>query len=264
MVAPTRPVEALCLDLMGTLLEPIGGKRKAEFVSSIYLRYLPSQVTKNEVMASVKRARKRHLQEDYTSARERWIQVNLEVLRSLGESEAREEVAAQIHDEFTTHPELYEVRPDTHAFLDWARGKGIALAIISNQPRVEIGRFLRYHELTEYFGRRIVSAEDVGSYKPRLRFFARAVHQLGYQPRAVLHIGNSLQHDAAGSKVVRTCLLLREGPRPRKLFRAQIDSGMLTYFDTWERLRFLLERRRLIVGKESSRSLAALFACASS
>lgn len=262
MVAPSRPVEALCLDLMGTLLEPIGGKRKAEFVSSIYLRYLPQRVTQNEVMAAVKRSRKRHLQEDYTSARERWIQVNLEVLRSWGAHEVSKEVAAQIHDAFTTHPELYEVRPDTRAFLEWARGKGIALAIISNQPRIEIERFLRYHELSGYFGKRIVSAEDVGSYKPRLRFFARAVQRLGYQPRAILHIGNSLQHDAAGSKVVRTCLLLREGPRPRKLFRAQIESGMLAYFDTWERLRFLLERRRLIVGKGTSHPLPALMACA--
>ncbi|GEM_PF-6496019 len=263
MVAPSRPVEALCLDLMGTIFEPIGGTRKAEFVSSIYLRYLPRQVTIHDVMTAVKRARKHHVQEDYTSARERWIQVNLEVLRAFGAHKVTEEVAAQIHDAFTTRPELYEVRFDTRAFLDFAQSKGIALAIISNQPRAEIMHFLEHHHLMGYFGKRIVSAEDVDSYKPRLRFFTRAVQRLGYQPRAVLHIGNSLQHDAAGSKVIRTCLLLREGPRPRKLFRTQLDSGMLAYFDTWERLRFLLERRRLIVGKESAHSLALFLARAS-
>lgn len=251
MVAPTRPVEALCIDLMGTVLEPKGGRNKAEHAAAVYNRYFRGKWVNSEVlMRAINRARKKHIQDQYPNARERWIAINLEVLRILN-LEASKEVAAQIHDDFTRDPERYEVRSDAREFLDWAKRVGLELAIISNQPREDIDNFLHHHDLEDYFGDRTVSAEEVGSFKPRRRFFTQALIRLSYQPSHVVHIGNSLQHDLPGAKVIRTILLAREGPRPKKGrdVGPLYASGMVRYVRDWAEARRFLERYRLVVTK---------------
>lgn len=248
MVAPSRRIKALGLDVMGTLVEP--KQARVEHILSIYRTWLPGVET-GQLLRVLKRARKRHLQADYLDSRSRWIAINLEVLERCGKPDRTTEDALVIHDRFTTDPTIYEVRPDMREFLEWAKSR-VELAVISNQPRCEIERFLRHHDVLHYFDRRIIAAEEVRSWKPSQRFFRRAVSELGYHPREIVHVGNSLQHDVPGAKVVRTIIIVREGVMPRRgvQVRPLVASGMLSYARGPREARHLLERQRLVCARE--------------
>lgn len=91
--------------------------------------------------------------------------------------------------------------PDSRDALERLAGR-FALIILSNVDRAS---FARSNQRLGVTFDRIVTAEDVGSYKPSTRNFATLLTELttlGRQPGELLHVAESLYHDHEPAKAL--------------------------------------------------------------
>jgi 2-haloalkanoic acid dehalogenase type II len=82
--------------------------------------------------------------------------------------------------------------PDTAPALRRARDAGLKLVIVSNTDRDIIEHSLRHIEAPIDD---VVTAEDVGSYKPELPHFERALEVIGAPPEQILHVAFGFKYD---------------------------------------------------------------------
>jgi len=106
----------------------------------------------------------------------------------------------------TFFPELYErfagvgawrVFEDVLPTLDALASRGLKLGIISNWDE-RLRPLLRELRLHDCFDIIVVSCE-AGCAKPSQRIFKAAAEKLGRPAQAILHVGDSLAHDAQGA-----------------------------------------------------------------
>jgi 2-haloacid dehalogenase len=105
--------------------------------------------------------------------------------------------------------------PDTRAALEKLHRKH-QLVVVSNVDRAS---FAKTQERIGVTFDAVVTAEEVGAYKPDLRMFRRALdvaEGLGASPRQVLHVAQSLFHDHVPAKQLQlaTVWVRRVSPRP--------------------------------------------------
>ena len=127
----------------------------------------------------------------------RYADVLRQVLRRLGERLGFTPDAALL-DEFAASPGRWPPFADTAEAL--ARlGERFQLAIVSNVDNAlfaQTAKQLGMAFARDNPARLLVTAEDVGTYKPDARMFARARAGLG-EGRRILHVAQSLFHDIA-------------------------------------------------------------------
>ena len=82
--------------------------------------------------------------------------------------------------------------PDTAPALRRAHDAGLKLVIVSNTDRDIIEHSLRHIEAPIDD---VVTAEDVGSYKPALPHFERALEVIGAPPEQILHVAFGFKYD---------------------------------------------------------------------
>jgi 2-haloalkanoic acid dehalogenase type II len=82
--------------------------------------------------------------------------------------------------------------PDTAPALRRAHDAGLKLVIVSNTDRDIIEHSLRHIEAPIDD---VVTAEDVGSYKPELPHFERALEVIGAPPEQILHVAFGFKYD---------------------------------------------------------------------
>src|SRR3954453_17592186 len=82
--------------------------------------------------------------------------------------------------------------PDTRPALLAARNAGLRLVIVSNTDRDIIEHSLRHIEVPIDD---VITAEDVGSYKPALPHFERALEVIGEPPARILHVAFGFKYD---------------------------------------------------------------------
>jgi len=104
--------------------------------------------------------------------------------------------------------------PDSPAALHYLK-QHYKLIILSNVDRAS---FAESNKKLQVAFDKIVTAEDVGSYKPDLRNFRRLlteVEKLGVRPSEILHTAQSLFHDVAPAKSIglKTCWINRRKGR---------------------------------------------------
>ncbi len=109
-------------------------------------------------------------------------------------------LAASFGDAIRTKlPILY---PHTAAVLAALKRRGYKIGLISNTGRTW-GRFLRPIQddlgIGKYFDDRIFS-DELGVRKPEPAIFEAALDHLGLRPTEVVHVGDDLEADVAGSK----------------------------------------------------------------
>jgi len=106
-------------------------------------------------------------------------------------------------------PASLEVFPDVRPTLERLREEGYRLAVVSNW-QCGLGHFCIELGLGDLFRTTVVSAE-VGVEKPDPRIFERACHELGTEPRRVLHVGDSAEEDVGGARAagLRSVLISR-------------------------------------------------------
>jgi HAD superfamily hydrolase (TIGR01549 family) len=95
-------------------------------------------------------------------------------------------------------PPAFEVYPDVRPILDYLRGRGVGLAVISNW-HCGLAHFVADLGLASYFDH-VIGSADCGFAKPDPRIFARASTLLGESPVHILHVGDSYEADYQGGR----------------------------------------------------------------
>jgi len=106
--------------------------------------------------------------------------------------------------------------PDSREALERLKGMGLCLLITSNVDRAS---FARTQAALGVEFDAVVTAEDVGTYKPSPGHFHRAgeiLQQMGVAREAWLHVAQSLHHDHVPAKALglATCWIDRRRGRP--------------------------------------------------
>ncbi|WP_279579513.1 HAD-IA family hydrolase [Fodinicola feengrottensis] len=86
---------------------------------------------------------------------------------------------------------------DTYPALTRAKAAGMKLAILSNTDRDIISHSIRQHRVAFDF---VITAEDVGTYKPDVAFFSYALERIGVPADRVLHVAFGFKYDNAPAK----------------------------------------------------------------
>jgi len=71
------------------------------------------------------------------------------------------------------------------------------LAILSNTDRDIISHSIRHHQVAFDF---VITAEDVGTYKPDIRFFEYALDKIGAPSDRIIHVAFGFKYDNAPAK----------------------------------------------------------------
>ncbi|HVR09386.1 MAG TPA: HAD-IA family hydrolase [Thermoanaerobaculia bacterium] len=108
----------------------------------------------------------------------------------------------------------WEVYPEVPEVLDALRDRGLRLGVISNWD-TRLPELLRQLDLARRFDV-LVYSSAVGVEKPDSRIYRRALRELGVEPRAALHVGDSRLEDLEGAIAagMRALLLVRGGGAP--------------------------------------------------
>ncbi len=100
-------------------------------------------------------------------------------------------------------PGVWATFPDVAETLEFLRGHGLRLAVVSNFDR-RLRTVLGHLRLAERFERVVLSSEE-GADKPDARIFHRALGQMDARPAETLHVGDEPAKDggaeAAGLRV---------------------------------------------------------------
>lgn len=90
------------------------------------------------------------------------------------------------------------VHDDAAQFLDQVR---VPVVVISNIDRADIEAAIGHADLRI---NKVLTSEDVRSYKPRAELFQAGLDALDLDPTQVLHVGDSIQSDVAGADALGT------------------------------------------------------------
>lgn len=99
-----------------------------------------------------------------------------------------------------TYPHKIQVFPDVIPTLDWLRGKGYKLGVVTSGPEYQRLK-LRIAKLDRYFDV-IVTREDVKTVKPDPKIFLYACEKVGVEPKESIMIGDDLNQDVYGPRNV--------------------------------------------------------------
>ncbi len=98
------------------------------------------------------------------------------------------------------YPHKIQVYPDTVPTLEWLKGEGYKLGVVTSGPRYQRLK-LKLAGLLDYFDV-VVTRDDVNAIKPEARIFLYALERLEVEPSDALMVGDSLSQDVYGAKNV--------------------------------------------------------------
>lgn len=193
MVSSLPPICAVAFDVGGTLIEPWPsvGHVYAE-VARRFSAEPPDPARLNQRFAAAWRARSGRF--DYSAAA--WAEVVAETFAQSSLARDRRFFAA-LYEQFA-QAEAWRVFDDVTPTLEWLRGRGFKLAVISNWD-TRLRPLLARLRLDGWFDAIVVSAE-VGVHKPAREIFTCAARRLGVPVASLLHVGDSAREDLAGAR----------------------------------------------------------------
>jgi putative hydrolase of the HAD superfamily len=98
------------------------------------------------------------------------------------------------------YPHKLHVYPDVLPVLEWLRGEGYSLGVVTSGPEYQRLK-LELTGLSKYFDV-VVTREDAGTVKPDPKIFLLALEELGVKPSEAVMVGDSLWQDVYGGKNV--------------------------------------------------------------
>jgi putative hydrolase of the HAD superfamily len=155
-----------------------------------------------------------------------WVGHNLRALRLAGFTGDAGAAAQIIEENFLT--EGWAVYPDVFDVLNNLQDQRYKLGIISNWPAT-LETTLQRSGLRDYFSV-VVGSGNVGYAKPHPQIFKMAAYRMGVDLRDALYVGDSLEHDVAGARVVGMDVVLLDradlwkSHQPRILSLAQLPQ----------------------------------------
>ena len=109
------------------------------------------------------------------------------------------EMKAELIDAYrSARPEKAHVFTDVCPVLEELRGRGVKLAIVTDNPVVSQRQKIAVSGLGEYVDV-VVYSREVGGEKPQKRIFAEVATQLGIPPEKLVMVGDNLYRDIAGA-----------------------------------------------------------------
>jgi putative hydrolase of the HAD superfamily len=207
-------LHALFLDAAGTLIEP------AEPVADVYARTAaafgqavePAVVKRwfGVAFGGIGDPEYDAYPDGDTAEREWWRQVVGTVFeKSLGTSPSDDFLSPCFEALFAHYadPAAWRVFPEVPGVLADARAAGLRLAVVSNFD-------LRLHRILAGLGLHfdeVITSADACARKPNPAIFRTALERLGFQPREVLHAGDSPVADIEGAAAagIDACLVSR-------------------------------------------------------
>lgn len=117
---------------------------------------------------------------------------------AFGESLSDEEAAERERFRMAAMQRAWQLFDDASPCLDWLRGAGLRLAVITNAPGAYQRKKLGSVGLAGMFDATVISG-DRGVAKPDARIFDLACGELGLERDEVVHVGDRLDTDAEGA-----------------------------------------------------------------
>jgi len=191
------PIRAVLLDVDFTLarpgpeLGPEGYRRRGE---QFGLELDPARY--EDARAAAVTALERHPELEHDE--EIWVAFTERIVRGMGgEGERARECAAAIERAWEEHGnfDLYE---DALPVLDELRRLGLKLALVSNGVR-DLEAFVAHHGIDIDAA---VCSRDHGWIKPHETIFRAALERLGVEPAEAAMVGDSLEEDVEGARVL--------------------------------------------------------------
>lgn len=209
----SRPVSAILLDSLGTLVEL---QPPAPFLRSELAERFGVQVSELEAQRAIAAEivfYRGHLDEGRDQA-------SLAVLREGCAQELRDALPGEAQRKLPPAPELVEpllaslrfrLYPEARGALADYRARGLALVVVSNWD-VSLHAVLGRLGVTPMLDGVVTSAE-AGARKPSAAIFERALGLAGVGGGDAIHIGDSLEEDVAGARAagIEPVLLRRDG-----------------------------------------------------
>jgi len=122
-----------------------------------------------------------------------WTKIVAEALSRCGCADATL-AAAIARDYAARRREAMRLFPETRAFLDALRARGLPLALVTNGDAGQQRDKIERHDLARYFGAILIEGE-FGCGKPEERVYREALHQLGVGPGDAWMVGDHLEWD---------------------------------------------------------------------
>lgn len=184
-------ITAVCLDIDDTLLDNASSSRAA----------LAALVGNDAAWPVWRRTTDEHYQ--------RWItgEVDFDAMcvdrtraffAAFGEEITRGEAAEREHRRMAAMQRSWELFDDARPCLDWLRGTGLRIAVITNAPGEYQRTKIAAVGLAGAFDAVLISGER-GAAKPDGALFREACAELGARPEQVVHVGDRLEADALGA-----------------------------------------------------------------
>jgi putative hydrolase of the HAD superfamily len=117
---------------------------------------------------------------------------------AFGEELSDTEVAKREEFRMAAMQRAWRLFDDALPCLEWLRGSGLRLAVITNAPSGYQRKKIASVGLAEMFDALVISGE-LGVAKPDARIFEAACSALGMSPEHVVHVGDRLDVDAVGA-----------------------------------------------------------------
>lgn len=191
-------IRAVTFDAGGTLLDPHPsvGAVYAEVAAAHGLAAPAAELERRFRAAYRARAAVPRAPIDTAGERAFWAELVAEVFAPWAEVGANSALFGEL---WATFAEARRWRPRSGAgeVLATLRARGYTVAIFSNWD-ARLHHVVRGHGWTPHLHAVLVSAE-LGAEKPDPRAFLAAAQRLGVAPAALLHVGDSAVHDAAGA-----------------------------------------------------------------
>ena len=122
-----------------------------------------------------------------------WTKIVAEALTRCGCAD--DALAAAIATDFAARRrEAMRLFPETRAFLDALRARGLPLALVTNGDAVQQRDKIERHDLARYFGAILIEGE-FGCGKPEERVYREALRRLGVSPEGAWMVGDHLEWD---------------------------------------------------------------------
>jgi len=192
-------VKALLLDLDDTLLAYSAGVDES-WAQACGAARLPVETA--TLMAALVETRKWFWTGDpERHARERvnmlgaWTKIAAEALVRCGCAD--DALAGAIARDYSARrQESMRLFPETRAFLDGLRDRGLPMALVTNGDAGQQRDKIERHDLARYFGAIVIEGE-FGCGKPEERVYREALRRLGIDPEGVWMVGDNLEWDVA-------------------------------------------------------------------
>ena len=211
-----RPVTAVTFDVGGTLIEPWPsvGHVYAEVAARWGIAGAPEAL--NRGFAAAWQA-----QRPFDHSRAAWQRLVNQTFAAAGAARPSDACFGAIYRRFA-QASAWRVFDDAPSTLEALAARGLRLGIVSNWDE-RLRPLLARLGLAKYFRGSIISCE-AGHLKPDPRIFVRAAAELGCEPAALVHVGDSVQEDSEGARAagLRAVLIDRSVLRGR---RGEAESG---------------------------------------